>query len=123
MKCGRNSVEICNVTHSGIIKKYTYPMSEISNVQKLMEDLAKAVFLYAQLNFPTRCKCEGISLLGRGWARNNYEDRQKRNLNWAFRSGEIIKHPSQNEGGKWSSQLPDFIGCDQFGKHGLRDLL
>lgn len=119
IKCCRNNVEICNVPHSGVFEKYTYSISEISNVLKSEEELAKVVFFNAQLKFPTPCKHEGISLLDRGNEHDNYVDRQNRNTNWTFMSGQIINIilRTKEESGRQSSQISfdtpslESLGC------------
>lgn len=138
IKCCSYSLERCSEPHLGPFdpeqrKDISKPISDIS-ISSSMESLrlARQVYFFAQNNFPVHCKHEK-NLLDAYWNQGHeqalLQNKQKRVPNWIFRVGKKISDPRKksskglNSRGieKVSSQLPDFIGCASYGKHGLHD--
>jgi len=72
------------------------------------------------LKFPLYCKhtkqyySEDIRV-----ERNEYYKRQRRVPNWVFKSGKFLKGSVMNGMEGTCSKIPDFIGCQSFGKFGF----
>lgn len=81
-------------------------------------ELAKQVFFWSQQNFPLHCKHEKVVIENRRH-RDKYSQMQRRIPNWTFRRGKVIYHSERNDESRYSSRLPDFVGCEKFGKSGL----
>lgn len=94
-------------------------LGETSNQNAEME-LAKQVVFLAQQNFPIKYKHETAFIEDRK-DREKYSHIQRRKPNWVFHRGKLIYHTRIETGNSdnCSSRLPDVIGCEDFGTHGI----
>lgn len=94
------------------------PPSRIPDVMTVEYDLALQVFFFGQNAFPIVCSHHGVaSVLSQSERSHLLKYRQERRPNWTFREGKCMSFGSIT--GTKTSQLPDFIGCSEYGKSSI----